>query len=109
MEADKSKRVAELLGWKIIHNGTAVKRIDGTIFPIQTWHPTTNLAQAVDHIVPVLEKLGFHISFIVNGDQCFISNTYTGENYSEIGTGNTPSERMADALCSVFISVMEEK
>ena len=81
------------------------------------WLPSTNLQQAVDHIVPVLNEmaeettlLGFPVKHSApDGAWLLKFAEYEGwyETVGAKGQGSTPSERMAWALCEVFLKVRE--
>ena len=71
----------------------------------------TDLAYAVDHIVPVLNDEGYFVEM----DSCAIDGQYVlarqlgsaSNRVRGIGQGSTASKRIAWALCEVFSKVME--
>jgi len=71
----------------------------------------TNLAQAVDTLVPVLYKMEYTTQLLCNQYEdkiCGVMNMRTQKGMWLVGTGATPSERMAWALCEIFLKVKEE-
>lgn len=79
-----------------------------------TWTPATNPQQALDHIVPVLNEMGFIIDFRHSNNPTTPSILIHHEDEDRMHEaggkkGATPSERMAYALCQVFLKVKEDK
>ena len=80
------------------------------------WLTSTNLIQAVDYILPVLEELDLYASLYSpkwdHGTTAFIHDT-VGEGDYEVpgsiqGQGSKASEKMAWALCDVFLKFAEK-
>ena len=112
-----NKAVAEKLGWYAdeywyFEKGNKEK---GSVEYVGSWEPSKNLQQAVDHIVPVLNEMGFEDVWLGTEDAvsfgCTISKWHPEKQWTETiaeeSQGSTPSERMAWALCEVFLKVKE--
>jgi len=111
-----NRAVAERFGWMagkwIIEPLSSRKGFRVCSIPNAVdWLPSTNLQQAVDLIVPALHKMYWSPSFNVCKEQggiwCQINQIEELEpQMLECqGQGSTPSERMAWALCEVFVKV----
>lgn len=71
--------------------------------------PSTNLQQAVDHIVPVLNEQ-YSYDFAIEEMKWYEFHPHDLDKCKWVevqGQGSTPSERMAWALCEVFLKVKE--
>lgn len=73
---------------------------------------STNLNRAIDRIVPVLNEMGYRVEFFAfaGRDQAVKASGFEVEaievhSYS----GSTPSNRLANALCQVFLSIAKDQ
>ena len=115
MSKEMDKAVAEGLGLKKTVYGYRIDKKStgdayGQYLSIYEWLPSTNLQQAVDHIVPVLNEMGYWIDlstdsaphtfgriFCKVGHQSFAADHF----HVMLGQGSLHSERMAWALCEM--------
>jgi len=108
---DLDKQVAEALGWEQLYNTYHKEYLDYVepngkhIRSISTWHPSTNLLQAVDYLMkPLQESLDWDedVPEEYIWDQV---SEWMNHHYPHIG--NTPSERAAWGWCMYFLEVMK--
>ena len=111
---DKNKKLAELLGfiWQDklhVHDEDNWPICDGT-----EWSPTTNLNQATDYIVQVLNRMGYWYTTMFDSgfyDFNVYNRNITGrteEFYFEIENGIETSSFMASALVDVALEIAEK-
>jgi len=115
-----NKAVAEARGYEIIPDDEGSDSVcykdpetGSCMFAIFSFH----LEDAVDHLVPVLDEMKWRGSLHMTLDPKHpdiediypIEGSYSADVlFGGPALGNTPSERMAHALCQVFLKVAEQ-
>lgn len=104
----KNRLIAEILGLPYNEEGSTINPSTGLV---EDFLPTTNLQQAIDYIMPWLrERKIHHVRMdIFHGRAEAKLTQFIIPMIEARGEGNTSCERLADALCSVFLEVANEK
>jgi len=78
--------------------------------PLDFERAKTDLAYAVNTLVPELHEKGCNVSFLISPENywCSFGSDINSEVFPKNGHGPTPSSRMADALVQVFQEVVGE-